>query len=428
MLGKQQPLWMALIAGIVLPALHPMASATTCFSRRCLASLLLSNTSAYFIPSADDSGCSVQVHTMMAVFETLKVDTRDLFFDAILRMKLMWVDPSLSWNSSYPFNTMALPVDSVWTPNLTVRNALKLEKQSESSHVLVFRNGTVLYNYVMWITVGCDINLYKYPFARDSCLIAISGWNEEDCGVMLNIRDVHVVGKERGDWNTESVTIGQRDGHKIMTVSLWTDAYNIVFSLIIPSFMILAADIMGFALPVAGDGERVSYKVTLLLGFVMFLLILSDMLPGAPFCIPLIKHHFSISLIFLVVSTIETLLVTYLATNGLPCFSSSWARSTHPVVELQDQRKEPLHNGEECPGVGQDLPYNVPSFTLSNQRLSRYVELQELQHQQTERNKRFAVKVDRVCFVLYFIAFLMYLAVMTYMCIKSECDVNHMNF
>lgn len=62
-------------------------------------------------------------------------------------------------------------------------------------------------------------------------------------------------------------------------------------SLLLPSIFLMVVDIVGFCLP-PDSGERVSFKITLLLGYSVFLIIVSDTLPATAIGTPLIgKSH-----------------------------------------------------------------------------------------------------------------------------------------
>ena len=58
-------------------------------------------------------------------------------------------------------------------------------------------------------------------------------------------------------------------------------------SLLLPSIFLMVVDIVGFYLP-PDSGERVSFKITLLLGYSVFLIIVSDTLPATAIGTPLI--------------------------------------------------------------------------------------------------------------------------------------------
>lgn len=64
---------------------------------------------------------------------------------------------------------------------------------------------------------------------------------------------------------------------------------NPFITLMLPSILIILADVVSFALPLGG-GERNSFKVTLVLSFIMFLVILNDALPGDSQCSPIIRQ------------------------------------------------------------------------------------------------------------------------------------------
>lgn len=62
-------------------------------------------------------------------------------------------------------------------------------------------------------------------------------------------------------------------------------------NLLLPSIFLMVMDIVGFYLP-PDSGERVSFKITLLLGYSVFLIIVSDTLPATAIGTPLIGKHY----------------------------------------------------------------------------------------------------------------------------------------
>lgn len=63
-------------------------------------------------------------------------------------------------------------------------------------------------------------------------------------------------------------------------------------NLLLPSIFLMVMDIVGFYLP-PDSGERVSFKITLLLGYSVFLIIVSDTLPATAIGTPLIGDRFT---------------------------------------------------------------------------------------------------------------------------------------
>uniref|UniRef100_A0A8C3J906 5-hydroxytryptamine receptor 3A n=1 Tax=Calidris pygmaea TaxID=425635 RepID=A0A8C3J906_9CHAR len=73
----------------------------------------------------------------------------------------------------------------------------------------------------------------------------------------------------------------------------------------------MVMDIVGFYLP-PNSGERVSFKITLLLGYSVFLIIVSDTLPATAVGTPLIGIYFVVCMALLVISLTETILIVRL--------------------------------------------------------------------------------------------------------------------
>uniref|UniRef100_A0A8C7N9U1 5-hydroxytryptamine receptor 3A n=2 Tax=Oncorhynchus kisutch TaxID=8019 RepID=A0A8C7N9U1_ONCKI len=73
----------------------------------------------------------------------------------------------------------------------------------------------------------------------------------------------------------------------------------------------MVMDLVGFYLP-PDSGERVSFKITLLLGYSVFLIIVSDTLPATAIGTPLIGVYFVVCMALLVISLTETVLIVRL--------------------------------------------------------------------------------------------------------------------
>lgn len=69
-----------------------------------------------------------------------------------------------------------------------------------------------------------------------------------------------------------------------------SNPFKAMVSLVLPTALIMIADLVSFALPLDG-GKRSSFKITLVLSFTMFLVILTDYLPNSGSCSPLIREY-----------------------------------------------------------------------------------------------------------------------------------------
>ncbi|KAM9457489.1 5-hydroxytryptamine receptor 3A-like [Clarias gariepinus] len=211
-----------------------------------------------------------------------------------------------------------MPFDKIWTPDLTVDNAIQTDVKPVTNDILVRYDGTVQHTINLYTTVVCQINLFTYPFVEDACPVALNGWREKNCGILINYGNVSSVGEDRGEWITVSVELHQDKMHmdrNYLYVTMSTNPFNTIVTLILPSVLIMIADLGSFALPLEG-GKRSTFKITLVLSFTMSLLILTDQLPDTGFCSPMIRYHFCFCLIILVVSLLTSMVFSHFADNG----------------------------------------------------------------------------------------------------------------
>ncbi|TSK53809.1 5-hydroxytryptamine receptor 3A [Bagarius yarrelli] len=82
-----------------------------------------------------------------------------------------------------------------------------------------------------------------------------------------------------------------------------------VVNLLIPSSFLMVIDILSFYLP-PHSVDRASFKMTLILGYTVFLLIMNDLLPSTANGTPIIGIYFSVCLAMMVISLLETVIIT----------------------------------------------------------------------------------------------------------------------
>uniref|UniRef100_A0A3Q3KMZ3 Neurotransmitter-gated ion-channel transmembrane domain-containing protein n=1 Tax=Mastacembelus armatus TaxID=205130 RepID=A0A3Q3KMZ3_9TELE len=96
-----------------------------------------------------------------------------------------------------------------------------------------------------------------------------------------------------------------------------------VVNLLIPSCFLITVDLFSFLLP-PQSVDRSAFKMTLILGYTVFLLIMNDLLPVTGNTIPLLNVFFSLCLALMVASLLETIAITKLL-----CGSSNFSPVPH---------------------------------------------------------------------------------------------------
>ncbi|KAE8283248.1 5-hydroxytryptamine receptor 3A [Larimichthys crocea] len=286
----------------------------SCTSRRCLSEMLINKSC---VTQPQDENCTQIIYVPLIEYQTLSVDTKKLRLMCRMQASLQWTDLELAWNTSvYQYNEVVLPVERVWTPELHVTNGIKTTMKHSSPDLLVYSNGTVRHNVILSSEVNCEVNLFNYPFAADRCPVALQTWAIDGCGTHLVMNEVKLVDSSHGDWQTDRVSLEkQRKDRNYIMVDLHIKYINPFITLLLPSILIILADVVSFALPLGG-GERNSFKVTLVLNFTMFISILNNVLPGDSQCSPIIRTHFCICLIILMLSMLVSLVLTRVAKDG----------------------------------------------------------------------------------------------------------------
>ncbi|XP_072550469.1 5-hydroxytryptamine receptor 3A-like [Salminus brasiliensis] len=389
-----------------------VGSTAPCATRRCLAEEFIK---MKLFSSPQPPECIVTVNLTSIQYQTLSVDTKVMQFSSRIRINMEWKDPDLAWSDSqYMFDELVLPFNKIWTPDLGVDNAVYMDVKPVSSDILVQRDGTVSHAILMYTTVVCGINLFTYPFVQGECPVAINGWNQSSCGLHLIYGSVFTVGGDRGEWQTISVKL-HRDNHAInrnyLQVTMSMNPFNALVSLVLPSALIMVADLVSFALPLEG-GKRSSFKITLVLSFTMFLLILTNSLPSAEHCSPLIRYHFCFCMVCLVLSMLVSMLFTKLTTDG----------SIQPF-RLQEMSEPDL--SANC-AVTKSSGLTKEGDSLD--KIVIFLEKMDKQENQIKKMQIFANNLDKICFWIFLGLDIIYSLCIITFTRTAYCKFNNLDF
>ncbi|XP_051745594.1 5-hydroxytryptamine receptor 3A-like isoform X1 [Ctenopharyngodon idella] len=385
----------------------PIVLTDSCNSR-CLANILIAK-KMKSAPQANN--CTVNVTITSMQYETLSFDTKNMQMSSRVKVNMMWTDQELEWNDTISnAKAVMLPVDKIWTPELVLDNAIDVTVKPYTNDVQVTRNGTVDYAVILFIAVSCnDINLFSYPFVKGKCSVAINGWNQSFCELNLTQpTNISNVGGIQGEWETVSVTVEQDEtfqNRRYLSVSLSISPFSAVVTLILPSILIMLADLVTFALPVQG-GERNNLKVTLVLSFTMFLLILNDHLSSGGRCSPILHYHFCFCLVNLVLSMVMSIVLTHLTLDErfLPCKCS---KNLKPPPKTASLGQDEADAGVIAITRSSDLPSEVASL----QKIVNFLENIDQKEQVANSNVAFVDRLDKICFCFFLFIDIIYIII-----------------
>ncbi|XP_043921979.1 5-hydroxytryptamine receptor 3A-like [Protopterus annectens] len=277
-----------------------------------------------------------------------------------------WLDEYLIWNPmDYDGLThFSLPVSEIWTPDITIQEVVNEVKSGNVPYVSITFLGLVRHYRPLRIVVGCNVAMFRFPFDTQNCNLTFGPWlhTVNDVNVSLErspediLRDTHVF-VSNGEWELLPVktwyhVLETEDGQfarLTFQVSIRRHPLFYVVNLIVPSALVMVIDITGFFIP-PESAERISFKMTLLFGYTVFLVLVNDILPPFKDATPMMGIYFVVCMAFLVLSVAESVLLfaivkpTLLQEAPPECilrFVSRLCRSANSETKLiQSKQKE----------------------------------------------------------------------------------------
>ncbi|XP_063076997.1 5-hydroxytryptamine receptor 3C-like [Engraulis encrasicolus] len=193
------------------------------------------------------------------------------------------------------------------------------------------------------MTTSCRMDLYKFPFDTQRCTITLISfiYPIEELRLMSPYNSSTVTENSRkmfqsmGEWelinvdiSSVNLTIGRFVWDRLIyTVSMGRRPLLYVVNFLLPVLYFLLLDLASFFISERG-GEKLSFKVTVLLAISVLLLILHDMLPSTDQHIPLIGIYCLGIFSFVALSLLETIFVSFLLRTG----SRRARTATNPAV------------------------------------------------------------------------------------------------
>ncbi|XP_059204945.1 5-hydroxytryptamine receptor 3A-like [Centropristis striata] len=377
----------------------------------------------------------------MLLYGILEVDEKSQTLTTHIWIKMTWTNELLTWNFSdfCGIRQIAVPRSRLWIPDIQIaEDASDTSSISESHIVNVYHNGLLMANTRQRLTSTCRLDLKLFPFDSQSCKMSLGSMSSAVDTLILdttlsdttltNISEQTMVTK--GEWELNAVEVQKAFFHSNGNQSTLEYTFTIsrkpmlyVINLIVPLFYFLILDLASFFISEA-RGEKLSFKVTVLLSISVLLLILKDMLPSTEQNLPQIASYCVAVFALVGLSVLEAMLVSYLfdldARCATHCGQEAETVDDGEDIQLEvDYKKEP-NDAEEFPQKS-DLPLDrsngrdLLKQLLEEVKAARQkAEKQEKDKMKPGRYRTLAEYIDSVFFTLYFltvVGYLMYVAI-----------------
>ena len=233
-------------------------------------------------------------------------------------LTLEWKDEFLAWDlSMFPVQKLTVPQDKVWKPDFVLKNGFTEFKELGASfyNVILSADGTVFWKPYQVFESQCSIDVTYFPFDTQTCEIQFTLWSHFRVQVMLSsssssVEMLRYKGNSIWDIISTSQSIDNSGGNSEITYTLTLKRKPTFYvsNTVIPILFLGVLNLLVFVIP-ADAGEKMSYAITVALGFIVFLTIISSELPANSDSTPYLSTYLQIQIFLgglaLVISSIQ---------------------------------------------------------------------------------------------------------------------------
>ncbi|XP_032027641.1 5-hydroxytryptamine receptor 3E isoform X2 [Hylobates moloch] len=242
-------------------------------------------------------------------------------------LDVVWDNPFISWNPEEceGITKMSMAAKNLWLPDIFIIELMDVDKTPKDLTAYVSNEGRIRYKKPMKVDSICNLDIFYFPFDQQNCTLTFSSFLYTVDSMLLDMeKEVWEITdasrnilQTHGEWELLGISKAtaklSRGGNLydqiVFYVAIRRRPSLYVINLLVPSGFLVTIDALSFYLPVK-SGNRVPFKITLLLGYNVFLLMMSDLLPTCG--TPLIGVYFALCLSLMVGSLLETIFITHL--------------------------------------------------------------------------------------------------------------------
>ncbi|CAL8272279.1 unnamed protein product [Arctogadus glacialis] len=287
-----------------------------------------------------------EVYVSFTMYGILGVDEKAQLLTTYIWQDIVWKNEFISWDPEQcGTEEITLPRTQFWTPDIVINEFVSKNTAPFVPHVHVNSDGKIYDYSPVRVVSSCRLNIYTFPFDVQNCTFTFNSYTHTNKEIVVNLnrpitqilKNTLAVMSTVGEWQLIDIT-ARKESHAgfkidelIFHIGLRRKSTLYVVNLLIPSCSLITVDLFSFLLP-PQSVDRSAFKMTLILGYTVFLLLMNDLLPVTGDTIPLINVFFSLCLALMVASLLETILITNLHSS-----SSRFAPVPHwvKVVVLQ---------------------------------------------------------------------------------------------
>ncbi|CAD5206203.1 unnamed protein product [Bursaphelenchus okinawaensis] len=269
-------------------------------------------------PTPCHNSSVVFVEFGVAMILLINVDEKNQIMQTNVWLTLKWNDCQFNWNPAdyRGLESMRVPVHRVWVPDIVLfNNADGNYEVSYHSNVEVDYRGNVTWVPPAIYKSSCRIDVEYFPFDEQTCQLIFGSWTYNSDEVKLkwymNKKAVELEDYSySGIWDVmQAPGVLVQDKSKMqfqIVIRRKTLFYTVI--LIIPTVLMAFLSMMVFYLP-AECSEKITLGISILLALVVFLLLVSKILPPTSDTIPLMAKYLLLTFILNIVAIVVTVVI-----------------------------------------------------------------------------------------------------------------------
>uniref|UniRef100_A0A8C5PZ19 5-hydroxytryptamine receptor 3A-like n=1 Tax=Leptobrachium leishanense TaxID=445787 RepID=A0A8C5PZ19_9ANUR len=262
-----------------------------------------------------------------AIFRAvLDVDEKLQSLTTLVDFEMRWHSQFLSWDPEAfcGISRVPIPETFVWIPDINIAEMTD-DNSVETSYLQLHYNGTIKRKKVLNIVTKCSLDLYKFPFDSQTCNLTFGVNANPVTDVIMtsaisasSVTSLSMNIFSSGEWSLHNVHIflvnvssqGEEWSKVIYQISIRRAPILYVINLIIPACLLVFVDVASMFIPMEG-GERLGFKITVVLGFSVLLLILNDFLPNTDNP-PILGVFCMVCLLIMIISIMDSIFISYM--------------------------------------------------------------------------------------------------------------------
>ncbi|XP_018113300.2 5-hydroxytryptamine receptor 3A isoform X1 [Xenopus laevis] len=255
------------------------------------------------------------VHLDLTLYSIVDLDMQKQILTTYIWFSMSWQNDFVKWDpKTYcDIQNVVVPDTLVWKPDLYIYEMVEDEDKSPKINYLKIKyDGTVTNSKPLRIVGSCSMQNYKFPFDEQICNISFGSYVYNDYQIYMTNKtnssvvtsNSKVIFSSKGDWSLANIKVGNNPlgnfSRVTFEIHIIRNPIIYVFNLIIPACLLVILDIASMFMELETEG-RLTFKVTIVLGFSVLLLILSGILPNSD-TPPMLGIFFCVCMIMMVLS------------------------------------------------------------------------------------------------------------------------------